>query len=499
MHKKIISLITIFVLIFTFSVTTLFAEDAILGETLVYQYTYIEDLPVEFVRGSEILTYEYEEEVIPDFRKYFEVYNNAQTILNMHSVAGEIDLGGYVWDMDFDINTVGIYLISLEYSGVTGTKRESIELSVIEEDLEGPEVFISGGNFNKTRVENPNEFTTEFNNYLRRARVYDKVDGVIEVTIDDFDEEDIESLRTANLGDEVVLTLSVQDSAGNITTKEVTLKIVDLKAPNIHNAKTLTTQKGKRISLTAHLSFSDNYSEVSNIKRSYEIYSTLVVKNNWETGLSRAKPSEGTRIKNYLRLTNEGLEGFVSYLVNTYPTVYVVGDYYEAVDADNKTNYIYISEKASVEGLDVLQNNWQVTTDKKKATGRRLERFETFSMSQAELLDYVKVEHESGYRVNDFYQVLDLTTENRYFTYIKDTENVYRDKHDQPVIDFDKVGVYYVKVIAEDEASNVASTFYRVVVADGFTLMQGVLIANMVVLVIAAIGIIAYVSFRRRQ
>ena len=144
-------------------------------------------------------------------------------------------------------------------------------------------------------------------------------------------------------------------------------------------------------------------------------------------------------------------------------------------------------------------NVWETTTDKTKATGRRLERFETFDMSQQELLDYAKVEHEEGFRVNDYYQVLDLTTENRYFVYIRETENIYRDKHDQPIIDFDDVGVYYVRVEATDEYGNMASTVYRVVVADGLSLMQGVLIANAVVLVIGLIGVGFYVLFRRRQ
>ena len=499
MRKKIMSLVTILVLIFSFSIITIKAQDAILGETLVYKYTHIEDLPVQFVKGSEIKTYEYEDEVIPDFRHYFEVYDNAQTILNMHSIAGEVDLGGYTWDMDFDINTIGIYEISLSYSGVTGFKSETIELEVIEEDIEGPEVFISGGNFNKTRIENPAEFLSEFNNYLRRSRVYDKVDGVIQITIDDFNEEDIETLKTADLREAVLLTLNVEDSAGNITEETVTLNIVDLKAPNIHNATTVTTRKGQRINFTSHLSFSDNYSAPSEIIKNYEVYSTLVVKNIWEAGVRRANPSEGTEIKNHLRLTTDGIDGFAEYLEVNYPTVYVVGDYYEISSLEEETSYVYISKKETIEDSELPINVWEITTDKTKATGRRLERFETFNMSQQELLDYAKSEHEEGFRVNDYYQVLDLTTENRYFVYIAETDNIYRDKHDQPIIDFDEVGVYYVRVEATDEYGNIASAVYRVVVADGLSLMQGVLIANAVVLGIGIIGVGFFIIFRRRQ
>ncbi len=499
MRKKTISLVAILVLVFTFSITTVKAQDAILGETLVYKYTHIEDLPVQFVKGSEIKTYEYEDEIIPDFRHYFQVYDNAQTILNMHSISGEVDLGGYTWDMDFDIDTIGVYEISLSYSGVTGFKSETIELEVIEEDTEGPEVFILSGNFNKTRIENPAEFLSEFNNYLRKSRVYDKVDGVIQITIDDFNEEDIETLKTADLREAVLLTLNVEDSAGNITEETVTLNIVDLKAPNIHNATTVTTRKGQRINFTSHLSFSDNYSAPSEIIKNYEVYSTLVVKNIWEAGVRRANPSEGTEIKNHLRLTTDGIDGFAEYLEVNYPTVYVVGDYYEISSLEEETSYVYISKKETIEDSELPINVWEITTDKTKATGRRLERFETFNMSQQELLDYAKSEHEEGFRVNDYYQVLDLTTENRYFVYIAETDNIYRDKHDQPIIDFDEVGVYYVRVEATDEYGNIASAVYRVVVADGLSLMQGVLIANAVVLGIGIIGVGFFIIFRRRQ
>lgn len=501
MRKKIISLMTILVLVFTFSIITVSAEDAILGETLVYKYTHIEDLPIQYVKGSKIKTYEYQGEVIPDFRDYFEVYDNAQTILNMHSVSGAIDFGGYTWEMDFDIETAGSYQVTLSYTGVTGFKSETIDLEVVEEDIEGPNIFITGGNFNKTRIENPDEFLTEFNHYLRRSRVYDKVDGVIKITIEDFDENDIETLRTADLREVVSLTLNVEDNAGNVSSETVSLTIVDLKAPNIHNATTITTRKGQRINLTAHLSFSDNYSDAQYIRDTarYEIYGTLVVKNIWQTGQRRENPSDGEEIKNYIRLTDSGIGGFVEYLETNYQTVYVVGDYYEIKDRDGNTSYIYISKKVDQEGLEQQVNIWEVTTDKTKATGRRLEKYEAFNLSQAELLTYAETEHEEGFKVHDYYGVLDLTTDSRYFVYIKETENDYRDKHDQPIIDFNKVGVYYVRVEAEDEYGNIASAVYRVVVADGITFFQGILIVNGIILAISAVGVGVFIAFRRRQ
>ncbi|MFA7612080.1 MAG: bacterial Ig-like domain-containing protein [Acholeplasmataceae bacterium] len=500
MRKKILSLITILVLVFTISIISVSAEGAILGETLVYKYSYVEDLPTQYVKGSEIEFYEYDGEQIPDFRHYFEVYDNAQTILNMHSVGGAIDLGGYTWDMNFDINTVGTYQVTLSYTGVTGSRSETIELEVIEEDIEGPTINLVGGNFNKIRVENRDEFLAEFNQYLRRARVYDSVDGVIKVTIDDFDVDDIENLRTADLRANVDITLTVEDKAGNEATKTVTLTIVDLKAPNIHNVRTLTTQKGRRINLTNHLRFSDNYSDEAEIKNNavYEIYSTLVVKNTWESGPRRAKPSDGEQIKNYLRLTNAGLDSFLTYVETNYPTVHVVGDYYEIKD-NNQMHYVYIARKEAVEGSEVDTNVWEITTNKALATGRKLESFETFEMSEAELLDYAMVENEEGFRVNDYYQTLDLTTNKKYFVYIKETENVYRDKHEQPTINFNKVGVYYVKVNVADEYGNTASAVYRVVVADGLSFTESILIVNGVVLGVAAIGVVMYIVFRRRK
>lgn len=502
MRKKLMSLIIIFTFVFTFSVIKVNAEDAILGETLVYKYGRIEDLPTQFVKGSELKFYEYEGELIPDFRHYFEVYDNAETILNMHAVGEAIDLGGYVWEMDFDIDVVGEYDISLSYDGVTGLKSETITLEVILEDIEGPEIFILGGNFNKTRIENPDDFLSEFNTYLRRVRVYDKVDGVISITIDDFLEENIETLRTANLRDTVALTLNVKDTAGNISSETVTLKIVDLKAPNIHNATTITTKKGQRVNLTRHLSFSDNYSEESYIRENarYEIYSTLVVKNIWEAGARREKPSEGKEIKNYLRLTDAGLNSFVDYLSATYSTVYVVGDYYEITDNAGERNFVYISKKEeTLDSSEIKRNVWEITSDKRKVTGRRLAKYETFDLSREELLEYVSTEHEEDFKVHDYYQVLDLTADSKYFVYIKETENIYRDKHEQPIIDFNKVGVYYVRVEAEDEAGNIASAVYRIVVTNGLSLMQGVLIINGIVLAIGTVGVIVFIVFRRRQ
>ena len=197
-------------------------------------------------------------------------------------------------------------------------------------------------------------------------------------------------------------------------------------------------------------------------------------------------------------MTNAGLDSFLTYVETNYPTVHVVGDYYEIKD-NNQMHYVYIARKEAVEGSEVDTNVWEITTNKTLATGRKLESFETFEMSEAELLDYAMVENEEGFRVNDYYQTLDLTTNKKYFVYIKETENVYRDKHEQPTINFNKVGVYYVKVNVADEYGNTASAVYRVVVADGLSFTESILIVNGVVLGVAAIGVVMYIVFRRRK
>ena len=71
---------------------------------------------------------------------------------------------------------------------------------------------------------------------------------------------------------------------------------------------------------------------------------------------------------------------------------------------------------SKIEDSELPINVWEITTDKTKATGRRFERFETFNMSQQELLDYAKVEHEEGWSQR-LLRSLDLTTENRYLLY----------------------------------------------------------------------------------
>lgn len=495
MRKKLFSLVTMFLLLVSFSSTKLFANDGILGETLVNVYTYVEDLPQQFVKGSSIKLYEYGGEEVYDFRDYFEVYDNAEVILNMHNISGEIDLGGYVWETDFDIDVVEVYTVTLTYEGVTGIKSNFFELEVIEEDVELPEIFMVDRDFNIVRRENEQDFLREFNHFVDRIRVYDKVDGVIDINVNHFDETQLESLRNADLRDKISITLKIKDNAGNEASKTVTLTVVDSRAPNIQNIKTVTTKKGKRINYTKHLKFVDNYTDSEDIQRTYTIYKTLVKKNIWELGDRRASQSEGKELKNFLTLTSSGLNSFIDYLNTHFSTVYFIGDYYELIDNENVT-YVAITNKVD-DGEGNTINQWESSTNKSIAKGRRLERFILNEMLKEEFYQSVKDEHETGFKVNDYYKVLDLTSGKRYYIYLKEKEDELRDE--QQSINFNEVGVQYVRVQARDEFGNTASATYRVVIENGITFFQGILIINGIVFAVAAIGVGVYYITRRRK
>ncbi len=500
MRKKIIALMIAFTFMVTFFGIKVNAQGTIMGETLVYTYNYVEDLPVQYVKGSEIKTYEYGGEELYDFRDYFEVYDNAEIILNMHEGDEGIDFGGYVWDMDFDIDEVGVYTITLSYEGVTGFKSNFVELEVIEEDVEAPEIFMYDRNFNKTRAERPEDFDREFEAFINTTRIYDKVDGIIKISIDDFSEETIEDLRNADLGDKHSLTLEINDKAGNTSTKTITMTIVDLKAPNIQNVKTITTRLGKRINYMAHLGFIDNYSDRENITVTYEIYSTLVKKNIWEKGERRLIVNKGNELFNYLRLTDEGFSSFIDYLEVEYRESYLVGDYFEVVDEEGIVTYFVINKKVETIVDDQTKNinDWQQTSDK-PAKGKRLESFVLIDKTEEQMFEDIKEEYETGYDEDDFIKVEDLVSGKKYYIFIKEKEDELRDKINN--IDFNKPGVSYVRVIAEDEAlpPNRAIANYRVVVEDGISLIQAVLIANGIVLVGGGIAVALYYFLRRRK
>lgn len=495
MRKKIFSLVTLLMLLVSLSTTKLFSKDSILGETLVNIYTYVEDLPEQFVKGSEIPKYEYGGEEVYDFRHYFEIYDNAEVILNMHNIGGEIDLGGYVWETDFDIDVVGVYTVTLNYDGVNGLRTNSIQLEVIEEDVEKPEIFMIDRNFNIVRKEDEEDFIKEFDRFIYSIRVYDKVDGVLEVSIDDFDQTQIEELRNANLRDKVSMTLNIKDNANNESSKTITLTVVDLRAPNIHNIKTVTTKKGKRINYTNHLDFTDNYTERENIQRTYTIYKTLVEKNIWELGDRRKSQSEGKEIKNLINLTENGIDAFIEHLEGNYPTVHNIGDYYEIVD-EAETTFVIINDKV-LDGEGNLINQWESSSTKDRAKGKRLESFIITDKSRVQLKEAIESEHETGLKVNDYYRVLDLETDKRYYVYIKEKENELRDE--QQTINFNEAGVQYVRIEAMDEFGNKAQATYRVVVEDGITFMQGILIVNGIVFAVAGIGVLVYYITRKRK
>jgi|LSQX01.1.fsa_nt_gb hypothetical protein len=501
MRKKTLIIIVTLMLMISSLATRIYADEGgILGETLVYTYVYLDDLPKQYVKNSEIEHYDYGGQSVLDFRHYFEVYDNAEIILDMHNRDGEIDRGGYVWDFGgFDITEEGFYTITLSYAGVTGDKSNSIELEVIAEDTEAPEIFMQDANFNKIRLDKDDEFNREFDRFLHSIRVYDKVDGLIKITKEHFPEEEIARLKAADLREKVTITLNISDKNNNESSKTITLTIVDLKAPNIHNVKTVVTKKGKRINYTAHLDFSDNYSEKADIYVKYEIYKTLVQMNLWEAGDRRAEQSKGNELGNYLRLAASGLESFIDFLDANYSESYLVGDYYRVFGLDDQTNYVYIKEKVETPTDDgsVFKNVWEITTDRKDLKGISIESYTVIAKDKNNLLQEIIDDHETGFQKFDYFKINDLVADSRYFIYIKEKEDDLRDQQDN--INFSKIGVQYVYVEAQDQFGNISSVRYRVVIEDGITLLQSVLIINGIVLVVAAAGVAVFMVTRKRK
>lgn len=499
MRKRILTILVAVTFVFTMFTVNLKADGVIMGETIVYLYNNISDLPQQFVKGSEMATYEYGGEEVYDFRDYFVVYDNTITILDMHSLEEGIDKGGYVWNTDFDIDVAGVYEIELSYEGVTGHKSNSVELEVVEEDIEAPEIFMQDGKFNKTREENVADFEREFASFLNRIRVYDKVDGIIEITKDDFDEELIESLRVAPLHATVEVTLTVVDEAGNEGSKTVTLSVVDSRAPNIQNVKTITTRKGKRINYVNHLVFVDNYSDREDIVVNYDIYETLVRMNDWQTGDKRPTQSSGSLISSLLRFEDDGYDSYIRYLAKEFKTGYLTGDYFEVID-EGVENYFVIDSKEEVliDGVNVEVNKWTHVTDKKELKGKRLRLFYSTNMNQSNFLEYVKEEYETGFEDNDYYDVLDLKEDSKYFVYIAKKDDDLRDRIE--TIDFNKIGVNYVNVEAIDEFGNDATVNFRVVVENGISLFMTVLIINGIALaVVGGAGLIIFLTRRYQK
>ena len=203
------------------------------------------DLPVEVVVNTEE----------PDFTKYFKITDNIYEI----EVTDEIIRRG-----GFDITKVGTYTVSVIYQReyvfdrVRDIKREQVVFKVIEADVTPPEIttyrIVDELNING-QLEWPYQYYGELmdgrngedvanaslETFMQRFRAKDNVDGVIETTkpkdntdqvvaIRDFF-KGIENVRLDQIDTEFIIVFEVTDKAGNKSSLEIKLLVVDDVAP----------------------------------------------------------------------------------------------------------------------------------------------------------------------------------------------------------------------------------------------------------------------------
>lgn len=271
-NKKIITLL---LLIFTFllPISTLRANDEIdtTRTAYIYSRTAAHYVPVEFVKDSEMPTYLLDGEETLDFRRHFHIIDQGTDVLNMRKqVDGAIsiiDLGGYTWDLGgFDISQVGNYTITINYIGANGVPASGankVNVKVIEVDDVKPAVSAVIGN----RI-NVNVGST-FMSAVASIRVIDNVDGLIELTEENFSGH--ENIENSPLNSEHQVTLTVKDAAGNEQVVRYTARLVDNAAPVIHNVINIETKKGVVVDYKSHLRFTDNYTTADKIVVEYAI------------------------------------------------------------------------------------------------------------------------------------------------------------------------------------------------------------------------------------
>lgn len=228
-----------------------------------------DNLPVFFVKGQEIATYEYEGEDVLDFRRYFNIWDQRTDILKMNNrVDGaiqSIDLGGYVWDFSgFDVNVLGKQEIKVSYTGISGvTVVQKETLTVIENDVTAPVIYgLFGNNIDF-------DLGQSFETWIASITAVDNVDGVIELTLDNF--EGYETIETGKLNSVHEATLTVSDKAGNVETRNLIITLKDRSAPVIYNTINIETKKNKPIDYKSHVYAKDNLTEQDKIKLEFQV------------------------------------------------------------------------------------------------------------------------------------------------------------------------------------------------------------------------------------
>lgn len=392
MKKKITSIFLLIFLFFGASFVAIKAADSPLGETIVRKSRNAIDLPTDIVLGSEIKEYEYEGTMIYDFREYFEILDNGDFVLRVYRVLGEeydvTDRGGYEWNFnDFDPNTSGTYTIEITYTSefTEQTRSANVKLKVIEEDVTPPIITgMENDVFNITK--NEEQFLEELRAFMIKIEIYDSVDGLIDVNIENF--QGLNELQTSDLNSQVEVTLVASDNAGNETSRTITLTLVDRKAPYILNLRTVVIKRGaKNPDIISHIVVIDNYDD--EVIPQYEYYGSVVYPNLWEittdTKHLRGKPlkemtepmseedilnyakdnfNEGYDIGNYIKFNKPGIERTYYAIIKEKEAKAIYKDKQDEIDFNRVgVQYVYISavdQAGNVSGMHfrvVIENS----------------------------------------------------------------------------------------------------------------------------------------------
>lgn len=264
---KIRKILTAFLIVmglfFSLSLVVKAEEDIDLEKNAhIYSRTLQDSVPIYHVKDSEVATYLYEDEEVYDFRRHFYIIDQRMDILNMNyrvdGAPAPIDEGGYVWDFGgFTTETVGDYTITISYEGANGvTVSSSVVLTVIETDEEAPKVY---GLFATVNM----DIGSNFVDNIQSISVVDNVDGLILLTLDNFEghEEIDNNLNNASYE----ITLRVSDKAGNEVTQTFTVIIKDMSGPVILNTKNIETRVNKAVDYKSHITVTDNHTPADKI------------------------------------------------------------------------------------------------------------------------------------------------------------------------------------------------------------------------------------------
>lgn len=258
MLKKLIPFIMVLTIFITTPLTIKAQESdgGVAGNAQIETRAAQDRLPVFFVKGQEIATYEYQGEEVLDFRRYFNVWDQRTDILKMNNrvdgVNIPIDLGGYEWDLsEFNINELGRHTITISYEGISGVIVEASQVvTVIEEDVTAPNLY---GFLSTNVIFNVGD---KFEVFMSRITAVDNVDGVIALTIDNF--SGYEGINDGVRDSVHEVTITVSDKAGNVKTEIITITLKDVSAPVIYDAHNIETRKGKTVDYKAHVYAVDN-------------------------------------------------------------------------------------------------------------------------------------------------------------------------------------------------------------------------------------------------